>query len=187
MLIVDDNRFFAEMLATALGAVEGVTCVGTASSAVEGFQRVAELRPSVVVMDIMMPGLGGLAATTELRRTSPDTAIAVVSAYSENEWIARAQDAGASAYISKGGSLTDMIEVLRTARPGPMIVAPPLRAAWSSWQGDAPEPETAARARPSALSGPMRILRARTQRAKRDVARGLTAVSQGRRPESSRW
>ncbi len=182
MLIVDDNRFFAGLLASALGAVEGVTCVGTASSAGEGFQRVEELRPSVVVMDIMMPGLGGLAATTELRRTNPDTAIAVVSAYSDNEWIARARDAGASAYISKGGSLTDMIEVLRTARPGPMIVAPPLRAAWSSWQGGAPEPETAAAARTSWLGGTWRMLKAKTQRAKRDVARGLTAVSEGRHP-----
>jgi DNA-binding NarL/FixJ family response regulator len=142
VLIVDDNRSFADLLWSALDTVEGVECVGTASSAAEGFQRVAELAPSVVVMDIMMPGLDGLAATRKLREISPDTAVAVVSAHSEVEWIARAEDAGASAYIPKGGSLDEMIAVLKAACPGPMIVTTSLRPMWSSWQRPAAGPAT---------------------------------------------
>jgi len=79
-------------------------------------------------MDIMMPGVDGLAATSELRRLSPDTAVAVVSAHRDEEWITRAEAAGASAYVPKGGSLEEMIQMLRTARPGRMVVAPSLRA-----------------------------------------------------------
>lgn len=169
VLIVDDNPSFAELLASALDAVEGIECLGTASSAAEGVQRVAELAPSVVVMDIMMPGLDGLAATTRLRELSPNTAIAVVSAHSQGEWIARAEDAGASAYIPKGGSLVELIEVLTAARPGSLVVAPSLEAAWWSWERPAAEPTTT-------TAEPFSGLRARARRAKRDLARGLAAA-----------
>ena len=128
VLIVDDHPAFASLLSAALEHVDGVDCVGTASSAAEGLRQVAELRPSVVVMDIMMPGVDGLAATRELRQVSPGTAVAVVSAHREREWIDRAEGAGASAYIPKGGSLQEMIETLQAARPGAMVVAPSLRA-----------------------------------------------------------
>jgi DNA-binding NarL/FixJ family response regulator len=128
VLIVDDHPAFASLLSAALEHVDGLECVGTASSADEGLRRVAELHPSVVVMDIMMPGVDGLTATRELREVSPGTAVAVVSAHREGDWIARAESAGASAYIPKGGSLQEMIETLQAARPGAMIVAPSLQA-----------------------------------------------------------
>jgi DNA-binding NarL/FixJ family response regulator len=156
VLVVDDNLSFTDLLSAALDAVDGVECVGTASSAAEGFRRVAELAPSVVVMDIMMPGLDGLAATRELRLNSPGTAVAVVSAHSEGEWIARAEDAGASAYIPKGGSLEEMIEVLTTARPGPMIVTASLRPMWSAWHRPASAPVDQVDARPSRLGARIR-------------------------------
>lgn len=142
VLIIDDNASFRDLLSSALDTIDGIECVGAASSAAEGLQRVAELGPSLVVMDIMMPGLDGLSATRQLRQLSPGTAVAVVSAYGEGEWIARAADAGASAYIPKGGSLSEMVEVLRAARPGSMVVAPSLITAWTAWNS-APEPARA--------------------------------------------
>src|SRR3954452_16195695 len=101
VLIVDDHRSFADLLEAALGSVEGLRCLGTASTAEEGIRRVGELQPSVVVMDIQMPGTDGLAATRELRRASPATAVAVVTAHQVGEWVARAARAGASAFIPK--------------------------------------------------------------------------------------
>src|SRR4051812_39024375 len=83
VLIVDDHRSFADLLAAALETVPGVRCLGTAVSAAEGIQRVRELPPSVVVMDIQMPGTDGLVATRRLRAASPQTAVAVVTAHAD--------------------------------------------------------------------------------------------------------
>jgi DNA-binding NarL/FixJ family response regulator len=84
---------------------------------------VRELSPSVVVMDIQMPGTDGLVATRRLREASPQTAVAVVTAHADGEWVARAAQAGASAFIPKGGPLAEMIAMLKTATPGRMNVA----------------------------------------------------------------
>jgi DNA-binding NarL/FixJ family response regulator len=123
VLIVDDHRIFADLLSATLETVPGIRCVGTAASAVEGIQRAAELSPSVVVMDIQMPGTDGLVATRRLRAASPETAVAVVTVHQEGEWLARAAQAGASAFIPKAGSLAELITMLKEAKPGPMRVA----------------------------------------------------------------
>jgi DNA-binding NarL/FixJ family response regulator len=124
VLIVDDHRCFSDLLSAALDTVPGIECLGTAASAAEGIERAAELSPSVVVMDIQMPGTDGLAATRRLRQVSPHTAVAVVTAHHDGEWVSRAAQAGASAFIAKGGSLAEMIAMLKVAKPGPMRVAP---------------------------------------------------------------
>jgi len=123
VLVVDDHLSFAELLAAALDNVPGMTCVGTASSAAEGIGRAADLRPSIVVMDIQMPGQDGLAATRRIREVAPESVIAVVTAHSDPEWISRAAQAGASAFIPKDGSLKEMIDILRRIGPGQMLVA----------------------------------------------------------------
>ena len=124
VLVVDDHRSFADLLVVALDSVPAIRCVGTASSAADGLRLVQQLRPSVVVMDIQMPGTDGLTATRQLRQASPGTAVAVVTAHRDGEWVARAAQAGASAFIPKNGSLAEMIEMLVAAKPGPMAVAP---------------------------------------------------------------
>jgi DNA-binding NarL/FixJ family response regulator len=124
VLIVDDHRCFADLLSAALSTVDGIRCLGTAASAAEGIAMVKELAPSVVVMDIQMPGTDGLVATRRLREASPATAVAVVTGHQDGEWVARAAQAGASAFIPKGGSLAEMIAMLKEAKPGRMSVAP---------------------------------------------------------------
>ena len=124
ILIVDDHRSFADLLAGALNIIPGLHCVGTAASAAEGIARAAELQPNIVVMDIEMPRQDGLQATRRIREVAPDTVIAVVTGHNDPAWISRAAQAGASAFIPKGGSLTEMIDILGRVCQGQMIVAP---------------------------------------------------------------
>jgi DNA-binding NarL/FixJ family response regulator len=124
ILVVDDHLSFAEMLSAALDTIDGLTCVATAGTAAEGIALAARLRPSIVIMDIQMPGQDGLEATRQIREAAPDTLVAVVTAYRDEQWISRAAQAGACGFIPKNGSLPEMVEVLRRVRHGQLLVAP---------------------------------------------------------------
>ncbi|SEQ83022.1 response regulator transcription factor [Microlunatus flavus] len=124
VLVVDDHRAFAEMLATALDMVPGLRCIGTAFTAADGIALAARLQPDLVVMDIQMPDEDGLAATARLRAAAPAAMVAVVTAHTSPEWVGRAAQAGASAFIPKNGSLREMISVLTRVHAGHMSVAP---------------------------------------------------------------
>jgi DNA-binding NarL/FixJ family response regulator len=123
VLVVDDHRTFAELLSGALGAA-GMHALGTASSGAQAVAMAEQLQPDVVVMDINMPRQDGLAATRRIREVAPNTVVAVVTAHRDPDWVVRAAQAGASAFIPKDGSLEEMIDVLTRVRPGQMLVAP---------------------------------------------------------------
>jgi DNA-binding NarL/FixJ family response regulator len=124
ILVVDDHLSFADLLAAALESVPGMTCVGTASTAQQAITMADLLRPDIVIMDIQMPRQDGLVATRKIREALPEIIIVVVTAYRDQAWIARAAQAGASGFIPKNGSLTEMISVLGRVRQGQMLVAP---------------------------------------------------------------
>ena len=123
VLIVDDHRTFAELLSGALQAA-GMEVVGTAHSAAQAVAMAQDVQPDVVVMDIQMPRQDGLSATRRLREVAPTTVVAVVSDHRDPEWVVRASQAGASAFIPKEGSLAEMIDVLTRVRAGQMLIAP---------------------------------------------------------------
>ena len=123
VLIVDDHRTFAELLGGALTA-QGMAVVGTAHSAAQAVAMARDLQPDIVVMDIQMPRQDGLAATRQIREVAPDSVVAVVTAHREPDWVVRAAQAGASAFIPKDGALSEMLDVLGRVRQGQMLVAP---------------------------------------------------------------
>jgi DNA-binding NarL/FixJ family response regulator len=123
VLVVDDHLTFAELLSGALEA-SGMTPVGIASSAAQAVAMARDLQPDIVVMDIEMPHQDGLAATRRVREEAPGAVVAVVTAHRDPDWVVRAAQAGASAFVPKDGSLAEMIDVLSRVRPGQMLVAP---------------------------------------------------------------
>ena len=124
VLVIDDHRSFAEMLAAALDSVPGLRCVGVAHTAAEGVAQARRLSPDIVVMDIQMPQEDGLVATTRLQAALPSAAVAVISAHASPEWVSRAAQAGASAFVPKNGSLQEMLSILTAMKPGQLLVAP---------------------------------------------------------------
>ena len=139
VLVVDDHRAFAELLAGALQAA-GMAVLGTAYSAAQAVAMAQDMQPDVVVIDIQMPRQDGLAATRRLREVAPFTVVAVVSDHRDPEWVVRATQAGASAFIPKEGSLAEMLDVLTRVRAGQMLIAPSTFATAPS-AGTRPAPE----------------------------------------------
>jgi DNA-binding NarL/FixJ family response regulator len=123
VLVVDDHRTFAELLGGALSST-GMSLVGIASSGAQAVAMARDLQPDIVVMDIQMPRQDGLVATRQIREVAPDAVVAVVTAHRDPDWVVRAAQAGASAFIPKDGSLDEMLDVLSRVRAGQMLVAP---------------------------------------------------------------
>lgn len=124
ILVVDDHRSFAELLSLALSVEPDLECVGIAASGGEAVTLARDLTPDIIVMDIEMPKKDGLATTRRLREVVPGSVIVVVTAHRDPQWVVRATQAGASGFVPKNGSLPEMLDVLRRAQPGGMLVAP---------------------------------------------------------------
>lgn len=123
VLIVDDHRTFAELLALALGAQPDFVCEGFAATVADAVEQVERRRPDMVVMDIQLGEESGLDATRRIRTASPETTVVIVSAHRDPNWVVRAAQAGASAFVPKSGSLDEMLAVLREVRQGSMLVS----------------------------------------------------------------
>jgi DNA-binding NarL/FixJ family response regulator len=123
VVIVDDHRTFAELLADAISANANFDVVGVATSGQQGIDFAMQAKADLVVMDIEMPREDGLSATRRLKAMAPQTVVAIVTAHRDPEWVARAAQAGASAFIPKDGTLAEMLAVLEEAKLGEMTVA----------------------------------------------------------------
>jgi DNA-binding NarL/FixJ family response regulator len=123
VLVIDDHRTFAEMLVTALDQVGGFRCVGSAYNAADGVGIARRLQPDIVVMDIQMPHEDGLSATAAIRCVAPSAVVAVLTAHTSPDWVGRAAQAGASAFIPKNGSLEEMINILTRVHADQMVVS----------------------------------------------------------------
>ena len=126
VLIVDDHRTFADLLAVALAREPDLDCVGMAATATAAVDMAVRTRPDMVLVDIQLGQDSGLDAARRIMAALPDVVVVVVSAYCDPAWVVRAAQAGASAFVPKSGSLTEMLSVLRQARSGSMLVAPSL-------------------------------------------------------------
>jgi DNA-binding NarL/FixJ family response regulator len=117
MVVVDDRPAFVELLVASLSSVCGLKCAGVAGTASEGVDLVTAGRPDIVVIDVQLPDRSGLQAIQQLSAAHPGMLVVAASASSDPVWAAQAAEAGASAYIVKGGPLAEMIDVLTDLRP----------------------------------------------------------------------
>ncbi|MEW6583103.1 MAG: response regulator transcription factor [Actinomycetota bacterium] len=114
VLLVDDERMLRRELAELL-AEEGVAVVGEADSGIDGVALAALLAPDVVLMDLRMPGMGGLEATRRVRASLPGTRVIILSAYDDAGLQQSAREAGAIGYLVKGCAVDDILAALHAA------------------------------------------------------------------------
>jgi DNA-binding NarL/FixJ family response regulator len=122
VLVVDDHQTFAELLSRALDAEDDLVCVGHAQNSAQALAAVARLRPDVVLMDVHLPDRDGICTSAELVRDHPDLKILILTAHASLADVERAATAGASGFLAKDGSLTEVLNGLRTARRGSLIL-----------------------------------------------------------------
>lgn len=124
VLIVDDHGVVRAGLAALIGKEPDMEVVGEASSGEHALERVAALRPRVVVMDLRLPGMNGLAATREIKKAFPETDVLVLTVREDPEYFFAALSSGASGYLLKEADPSEIIGGMRTVARGQACFSP---------------------------------------------------------------
>ena len=115
VLIVDDHDLFVDALRALLETEQGIDVVATAPNGLEAVERVVELEPEVVLMDVSMPVLDGFEATRAIRNRAPSTRVLFVTGSNAEEDLERAREVGATGYISKDKIAAELVAAIRGA------------------------------------------------------------------------
>lgn len=123
IMLVDDHRLVRAGLKRVLSEVPDMEIVGEAGTGEDALELTRSVIPDVVLMDINMPGIGGLEATRRLKQRLPDTRIIVVSMHLEEPYPSRMLAAGANGYISKDSAADEVVAAIRRVSAGGHYVA----------------------------------------------------------------
>jgi two-component system, NarL family, nitrate/nitrite response regulator NarL len=142
VLVVDDHPLFRQGVVQALGAEQDLKIVGEAASGEEALKLACALLPDVVLLDISMPGWGGLVTAEKITTACPATVIVMLTVSEDKDKLLAAFKAGARAYVLKGVAARELANVLRTAVAGEVYVSPSLASEMlvSLTRGQAPDP-----------------------------------------------
>ena len=124
VLLVDDDDLMRAGLTAVLSSDESIDVVGEAPDGRAAVDRAIELRPDVVLMDVRMPGLDGIAATRELLAVSPDVRVVVLTTFEQDDYIFGALSAGASGFLLKRTRPEELIAAIHTVAAGDSLLSP---------------------------------------------------------------
>lgn len=124
ILIADDHAFYREGIRTLLDGRDGLEVVGEASDGLEVLAAIATLRPDVVLLDLNMPGVDGIATCHALARQAPETGIVIVTMFDDDDHVLDALRAGAHGYVIKDASREEVIRAIHAAHARQGILSP---------------------------------------------------------------
>jgi len=138
VLVVDDHPVLREGIASMLANQTDIKLVGEASDGAEALEKYRELRPDVVLMDLLMPNMNGIEATTAIRAEAPSAKVLILTTFAGDVQAVRALRAGAIGYLLKSSLRTDMISAIRGARLGKRHIHPEVTEAIAMHVADDP-------------------------------------------------
>ena len=124
VLVVDDDDLMRAGLTAVLSSAETIDVVGEAADGRSAVERAIALRPDVVLMDVRMPGLDGIAATRELLAVSPDVKVVVLTTFEQDDYVFGALSAGASGFLLKRTRPEELITAIHTVAAGDSLLSP---------------------------------------------------------------
>jgi two-component system, NarL family, response regulator NreC len=126
VLVVDDHAVIRKGIQSILGAWPEWQVSGEAANGEEAVQLTKELKPDLVLMDISMPGMGGLEATRAIRRASPDTKVLLLTLHDSLECVQTALNAGARGYLLKSDTEGELMRALKVVAGNGIYTSPSL-------------------------------------------------------------
>ncbi|MGW7019169.1 response regulator [Streptomyces decoyicus] len=126
VLLADDHPVVREGLCAMLESDPGIDVIGQAGSGEEAVTLATRLTPDVVLLDLRMGGMDGVAATGHILRQSPRSKVVIVTTYEDDSDILRAVEAGAAGYLLKGSSRAELIDAVHGAARGATVLTPSL-------------------------------------------------------------
>jgi len=124
VFVVDDHDLVRLGIVRLLEDVNGVEVIGSATSGEEALQAVRKLPPNVLLLDVRMPGIGGLETTRRLIRIQPNIRIIALSAFYDHPFPTRMLQAGAAGYITKDANLDEMVQAIKKVHAGQRYISP---------------------------------------------------------------
>jgi NarL family two-component system response regulator LiaR len=124
VFVVDDHAVVREGLRTFFGMLDGIELAGEAANGEEALQKIGKAAPHVVLMDLMMPGMGGIEATRRLHETHPEIKVIALTSFSGDDAIFPAIKAGVSAYLLKDAGPRELEDAVRAAARGEVRLHP---------------------------------------------------------------
>lgn len=124
VLLVDDQMLIRQGIATLLDLEPDLEVVGAVGNGRAALEAVVQLRPDIVLMDVRMPEMDGVAATRELSRRFPQVGVIILTTFDDDEYIFEGLKAGARGYLLKDISSEEMAEAVRTVARGEALIQP---------------------------------------------------------------
>jgi two-component system response regulator NreC len=124
VVVADDHAIIRDGVGALLALTGDIELAGEAATGAEAIQRVKELQPNIVLMDISMPVMDGLEATRHIHRECPRTKVLVLTQYEDRDWVFRMIDAGASGFISKVAASSELASAIRSVFLGDSYLSP---------------------------------------------------------------
>src|SRR5512139_1780474 len=124
VLVCDDQLIVCEGLTKILSSDPEITVVGVAQDGAEAISKVEQVHPDLILMDLKMPGMNGIAATRKIREQFPSVPVLVLTTYDDDEWVFDALHSGAAGYLLKDTDPRDLIASIKGTVAGKTFLDP---------------------------------------------------------------